>query len=73
MLPAKHSVMLCPGTPEPRPEALAQGDQTSENGMTVAIYMYIAATSATHSVCLCGVLDWRCILLLAWRPRSISF
>lgn len=54
MLPAKHSVMVCPGTLESRP--LVEGDLTLENGMTVTIYMFIAAASATHSVCLCGVL-----------------
>lgn len=56
MLPAKHSVVVCPGTPESRPEPLAEGDLTLENGMTVAVYMFIAAASATQSVCLCGVL-----------------
>lgn len=50
MLPAKHSVMVCPGTPGSRPEPLAEGNLTLENGVTVTIYMYIAAASATHSV-----------------------
>lgn len=50
MLPAKHSVNVCPGAPESRPEPLAEGDQTLENGVTVTICIYIAAVSDIYSV-----------------------
>lgn len=78
MVPAQHAACKtqCHGlsrNTRTKAEPLAQGDLTLESGMTVAIYMYIAAASATHSVWLCGVLGCRCILVpLAWR-LNISF